>query len=342
MARWLPWALIALTIAAPWLEMSPTTVFFLAAAAMLPLAHWMGHATEQLADRMGEGVGGLLNATFGNAAELIIGILALQRGLVDLVKASLTGAILGNLLLVLGASLLVGGWKRKEQTFNATAAGTSATLMVLAVGGLALPSLQRLTGGAPALPFSEIVAGILIVVYILGLVFSLKTHAHLYTGHLPEVPEDGPSKASSFWRLAGAAALVTVVAERLVGATEHMVHELHWNELFIGVVVVAIVGNAAEHASAIFMAAKDRVDLALHIAAGSTLQIALFVAPVLVFAGLGMEAGMDLVFTPLEVVAVGLALAGFGLITYDGRSNWYEGVMLLALYAIIGTAFWFG
>lgn len=317
-------------------------MFFLSAAAMLPLAAWMGHATEELADQVGEGLGGLLNATFGNAAEIIIGILALQRGLVDLVKASLTGSILGNLLLVLGASLLAGGWSRREQTFSQQAAATSSTLLVLAVSGLALPSLERLTSGQAHHSFSLVVASILAVVYFLGLWFSLKTHAHLYTVELPEghVKSETPPRVA-FARLAGAAVLVAFVAERMVGATEHMVHDLGWNEVFIGVIVVAIVGNAAEHASAIWMAARDRVDLALHIASGSTLQIALFVAPLLVFVGVAVGQRMDLVFTPLEVVSVGLALAGFGLITYDGRSNWYEGVMLLALYALLGTAFWF-
>ncbi|MBC8515241.1 calcium/proton exchanger [bacterium] len=316
--------------------------FLVACGAIIPLAGGMGKATEDLANRCGEALGGFLNATFGNAAELIIGILALKRGLILLVKASLVGSILGNLLLVFGAALLAGGWKRKEQVFNLQAATASSALLVLAVAGLALPSLERMTQGEAHVGFSTAAAYILLGAYGLSLLFSLRTHTHLYTHNCPEEMIDTKTTRTALvGRLAAFAVLIGLYAEVLVGAVEGVADSWGWGEVFVGVVIVAIVGNAAEHASAVMVAMKNRMDLSLHIAAGSTTQIALFVAPALVLVGHAMGQPMDLVFSPLEVVAVALSVAGFSLIVQDGRSNWFEGTLLLSLYALLGVAFWF-
>jgi Ca2+:H+ antiporter len=321
----------------------------------VPLAGLIGKATEALASRAGAGIGGLLNATFGNAAELIIGIVILTRGpeLYPVVKATLTGSIIGNLLLVLGGAILVGGFRHREQEFNRQAVGIGATLMAIAAAGLLLPTLfyylpQPHTAAVDARRvenLSEEIAVVLIAVYILNLVFTLKTHVEMFNGE-GQAGERDKKPPWSLWIalgvLLGATIGVAFLSEWLVDAIQSAAHTLGMNNIFIGVIVVAIVGNAAEHFSAVQMAWQDKMDVAVSIAVSSSTQIALFVAPVLVFASLlmGHSHPLDLHFTPLEVVAVVLSIAVVSLVSHDGKSNWLEGVMLLALYLILALAFY--
>ena len=299
---------------------SGMAIFVTSALAIIPLAGLMGRATEQLAEKLGEGVGGLLNATFGNAAELIIAIIALRAGLHDLVKASITGSIIGNILLVFGAGALYGGLKFQFQKFNPTAAGLGATLLVLSAIGLVVPAIFDLVGGS-AVPATEDalsleISVVLIVTYLLSLVFTLKTHRHLYVG---EAPAEGHSHVGANTRraltlLLLATAGVALMSELLVGAVEEAAETLGMNEVFVGVILVAIIGNAAEHSTAIIMAGKNRMDAAITIAVGSSIQIALFVAPVLVFLSYAIgPAPMDLIFTKLEVVAVAICGGHHGI-----------------------------
>ena len=323
-------------------------IFLASSAAIIPLAALMGRATEQLAERLGEGVGGLLNATFGNAAELIIAIVALRAGLVDLVKASITGSIIGNVLLVFGASALWGGIKYQRQQFNRTAAGLSATLLVLSATALVIPAIFHLvvppTAAVAERTLSVEIAVVLLVTYVLSLVFSLRTHKHLYVGeagaHTDELtPTHSTGKAVLL--LLGATAGVALMSEMLVGAVEETAEVFGMNEVFVGVILVALIGNAAEHSSAILMAAKNKMDAAITIAVGSSIQIALFIAPVLVFLSyLIAPEPMDLRFTTLEVVAVGICVWIMAIIAQDGESHWMEGVQLLAVYAILALAFY--
>jgi Ca2+:H+ antiporter len=328
---------------------APAVVQFLASGiAIIPLAGVMGQATEQLAHRLGPGIGGLLNATFGNAAELILALFALSRGYDDVVKASLTGSIIGNLLLVLGASLLAGGVKFSIQKFNRTAAGAGSTLMVLATVGLIVPALfHNLVPNSAGLEHkvSVSVCVLLVFTYLLSLLFSLVTHRELLTGMKEEV---AAAISEVTWGLKHATSILLVatifvawMSEILVGAVEPAGVALGLNHVFMGVFVVAIVGNAAEHSTAIIMALKNQMDLAVGIALGSALQVALFVAPVLVFASYFRETPMDLLFTTLEVVAVILAVLVARMVAEDGESNWLEGAMLLMVYAILGVAFFF-
>lgn len=333
-----------------------TWIFVTSAAAIIPLAGLMGRSTELLAERVGPGIGGLLNASFGNAAELIIAIFALKRGMVDVVKASITGSILGNVLLVLGASFLAGGMKYSRQTFNATAAGISATMLALAAIGMLVPAafhahLVLHHSQADELGVSLEISVVLFAAYALMLVFSLKTHKHLYTAGVERHAEGQPGyeEIEGHWPgwlcvvvLLVATTLVGLMSELLVGAIEETRQQLGWAEVFVGVVVVAIVGNAAEHSSAIMVAMKNRMELSFQIAVGSGLQVAMFVAPVLVFVSFlpGFPQHMDLVFTMLEVVAVFVSVLIVGLVAHDGESNWMEGLMLLAVYGILGIAFY--
>lgn len=330
------------------LDAGAVAVFGASALGIVPLAGLMGRATERLAERLGEGVGGLLNATFGNAAELIIAGLALRAGLFDLVKASITGSIIGNVLLVFGLSALVGGYGRETQRFNRTAASVGSTLLVLSAVGLVVPAIfHSLARGRAAneLGVSLEIALVLMVTYVLSLWFTLRTHRHLYSGGVAHEPVDEAGAGSTrraLLLLLGATVGVALMAELLVGAAEVTAHALGWSEVFVGVILVAIIGNAAEHSTAILMARKDRMDAAVNIAVGSSIQVALFVAPLLVFLSYFVAPRpMDLLFTPLEVVAVALSVAVIALIAHDGESNWMEGVQLLAVYVILGIAFFF-
>lgn len=339
---------VILKFAAPNL---PAAVFIAACLAIIPLAGLLGHATEELASRTNEGIGGLLNATFGNAAELIIALMALQQGLHDVVKASLTGSIIGNILLVMGASFLAGGLKFKIQTFNPTAARSQANMLTLAAIALIVPAAYHYMGGqeAPLLErgMSLEIAGILLVTYVLGLLFSLRTHRHLFTGGGPKLQTDGQhghgwSLRTALIVLTGSTALIGWISEILVGVVEPAAEAMGMTGVFVGVIVVAIIGNAAEHSSAVVAALKNRTDLSIGISLGSSTQIALFVAPVLVLASLVVgPRPMDLVFTLPEVLAVALAVAISAQVTMDGESNWLEGVQLLSVYAILGIVFYF-
>ena len=323
-------------------------IFLASSAAIIPLAALMGRATEALAESFGEGVGGLLNATFGNAAELIIAIVALRAGLFDLVKASITGSIIGNVLLVFGASAVWGGVKFQRQHFNRTAAGLSSTLLVLSAVALVIPAIFHMivppTAGLAERTLSVEIAVVLIVTYVLSLYFSLRTHKHLYVGDAGEhaaALAPTTSTGRSIGLLLAATAGVAVMSELLVGAVEETAEIFGMNEVFVGVILVALIGNAAEHSSAILMAAKNKMDAAITIAVGSSIQVALFVAPVLVFLSyLIAPQPMDLRFTTLEVVAVGISVCIMSIIAQDGESHWMEGVQLLAVYAILGLAFY--
>lgn len=335
-----------------------TPIFVTAALAIIPLAGIMGRATEQLAHHVGAGLGGLLNATFGNAAELIIAGFALNAGLYDVVKASITGSIIGNILLVFGLSAFLGGLRRPVQKFNRTAASLGGTMLVLSAIGLVIPALFHAIASVPPSTESTLsrdIAIVLMATYALSLVFSLRTHPYLYEGDAARggheasgPPGDGPdagaamSVRASLSLLLASAAAVGVMSEMLVGAIEAAAEQFGMSEVFVGVILVALVGNAAEHSTAVLMAVKDKMDLAVNIAIGSSTQIALFAAPLLVFMSyvIGPEP-MDLVFTPFEVVAVGLAVGIAAQITHDGESHWMEGVQLIAVYVMLGMGFWF-
>jgi Ca2+:H+ antiporter len=321
-----------------------TAIFASSAIAILPLAGYIGRATDILAGRLGGGLGGLLNATFGNAAELIIGALALRRGLTDLVKASLTGSIIGNVLLVFGLCAFVGGIKHPVQRFNRTAAGLGSTMLLLSAIGLTVPAvfhfLAKTSGSAVDLTLDTEIAVVLIVTYVASLVFTLKTHRHLYASDRDEHSTESIGPALGM--LVGATIGVAWMSELLVGSVAETARALGMSELFIGVVIVAIIGNAAEHYSAVVMAARNQMDVAISIAVGSSTQIALFVAPTLVFLSyLIAPAPMDLLFTVFELVAVGIAVLTITLIAHDGETHWMEGVQLLAVYMILALGFYF-
>jgi Ca2+:H+ antiporter len=332
-------------IVANYTHQSPVVIFALACLGVLPLAGFMGDATEHLSARTGPTVGGLLNATFGNAAELIIAIVALRAGLIDLVKASIAGSILGNLLLILGLSLVAGGVRTSELKFNRTSVSMSAGMMTAAVVGLVFPALFHATHPNPdalvELRLSEGVAVVLIATYLLSLLFTLRTHRWLIGGDPHDMPGPIWSVVKAVVILGIATVGVAVMSEILVHATEAVTAQVGLSEFFLGLIVIPLIGNAAEHATAIVVARKGKMDLALQIAYGSSTQIALFVGPVLVFAGLIFGQDMNFVFTPFEVMAVGLATIVATLGTADGESHWFEGVQLLAVYALIGIAAFF-
>ncbi len=330
---------------------NPIAIFATSALAIIPLAGWMGRATEHLAEKMGEGMGGLLNATFGNAAELIIALMALRRGLFDVVKASITGSIIGNILLVLGLSILLGGLKYPRQVFNRTAAMLGSTMLALSAIALLMPAVFHIivqaNPNADEQDLSLEIAIVLTITYVLSLIFTLRTHSHLYTGGVDEKEEQqaigthGWSQTRSIVTLLVATGLVALMSEFLVGAVDEASHRLGLTEIFVGVILVAIIGNAAEHSTAVLVALKNKMDLALNIAIGSSMQIALFVAPALVFASYLFGKPMNLLFTPLEVVTIGASVLIVALIAQDGESNWMEGVLLLAVYTILGLTFFF-
>jgi len=319
-------------------------VFIISAVAIVPLAGLIGRGTDQLALHAGPRIGGLLNATFGNVTELIIAVFLVVRDEIPVVKASLTGSILGNLLLVLGLSFLAGGIRHREQTFNAQAAGVHASSLMLAVIGLFMPALFVLTTGRHDLIQREVVsgavAGILILMYAAALVFFMVTHEHLF-----RAPEENERPAwpvrTALLVLVAATALVALESELLVGALEPALRDLGISKFFVGLILIPIVGNAAEHGSAVFFALRNKVDATLEIAIGSSVQVALFVAPALVFISLIVGHPMDFVFTTFELAAVALATVIVALISLDGRSNWLEGAQLIGAYAIMAITFFF-
>ena len=308
----------------------------------------MGEATEHLAHHTGEGIGGLLNATFGNAAELIIALMALQRGLHDVVKASLTGSIIGNLLLVTGVSVVAGGLKFKSQYFNRSGARSQATMLLLATIAMILPATFHALAGDHARREHDLsleISAVLLITYALSLVFTLKTHKQLFGGEgrkVQQSDEEAWTMKKALGTLVVSTAVIAWISEILVGSVEAASHSFGMTSVFVGVIVVAIVGNAAEHSTAVMMAMKNRMDLTLGIALGSSIQIAVFVAPFLVLASYFIgPAPMNLVFTQAEVIAVALSVLIATQITNDGESNWMEGVLLLAVYAILGAVFFY-
>lgn len=340
--------LVPVAAAAELMHAPAIAVFALSALAIIPLSGLLGHATEELAGHTGPAIGGLLNATLGNLAELIIAALALQAGLTELVKASITGSILGNLLLVLGAAQLAGGLRFRAQQFNPHLAGMSVSLLFLAVIGLVVPALFQATHPDPlrvaTVRMSEWVAGFLIVGYALSLVYSMWTHRAVFgEGGAVATGEEAPgwSLRRSLLVLLGAAAAIGYLSELLVSSTEDAVEAIGLSQLFVGLVVVPIIGNAAEHSSAVMMAMKNRMDLALSIAVGSSIQVALLIAPLLVFLGLVLGRPMDLAFSLMEVASVALAVLVASQVVRDAESNWLEGAFLLIVYAVLGVAFFY-
>jgi Ca2+:H+ antiporter len=350
---------VPISIAAHFLEWGSAIVFITSCVAIVPLAAWMGTATEEIAVVAGPTLGGLLNATFGNATELIIALIALNAGLVNVVKATITGSIIGNLLLVMGLSMLLGGLRYKEQDFQPIVARVNASSMNLAVIAMLLPTAMDAT--TPGIDegtlqgLSVAVAGVLIVVYALTLLFSMKTHSYLFDVGMVDIELEAGEAVSSpteepehkvnlgLWIgvLLGVTLLVALESELLVGTLEEATSQLGLTALFTGVILLPIIGNAAEHATAVTVAMKNKMDLSVSVAVGSSLQIALFVAPVLVIAGWFLGQPMDLDFNPFELVAVTVAVLIANSISSDGKSNWLEGILLIAAYLVLGLAFYF-
>jgi len=328
------------------LHANPTFNFIVACLGMIPLAGLIGESTEALAIFTGPKIGGLLNATLGNAAELIITIVAIRAGLLDLVKASITGSIIGNLLLVLGFSVLLGGLKHGTQCFSRSHAATNATMLVLAVIALTVPSLfnHTLTGrvllAATTEAISLSVAGVMIVLYGLGLLFSLRTAKSALA---PEVPAEMPhwSMRTALVVLAVATMAVVWLSEILVNSVEAVMAASGLSEFFLGIILIPIIGNVAEHLVGVQMAMKNKIELSLEIALGSSLQISLFVAPVLVFISLAFGNYLNLMFNQFELVALMAAVIVAALVSSDGETNWLEGAELIAVYLILGVAFFF-
>jgi len=342
----LDWLLVFIPIAAffDYVAHNELLTFLTAAAAIIPLAGLIGRATEQLAEHAGPRIGGLLNATFGNVAELIISFFLILDDEIDVVLASLTGSIIGNLLLVLGLSLLVGGIKYKEQHFNAAAAGVHSTSLMLAVAGLLMPALFVLTTHSREFVEREtvsiVVALVLMALYGLALLFTMVTHEHLFrvpTEH--EEPEWPKRRAITVLLIA--TGLTAWMSEMLVGALEPALADIGLSKFFVGLIVIPIIGNAAEHSSAVTFALKNRLDITLEIAIGSSVQIALFVAPLLVFISLAVGHPMSFLFSPFEIAAVALSAVLVSMVSRDGESNWLEGAQLLGTYVIMAVSFFF-
>ena len=325
-------------------QTSPLLLFGLAALGIVPLAGVLGEATEDLASHLGQGLGALLNATMGNATELIIAIFALHAGHTEVVKASLSGSIIGNILLVLGLSVLAGGWKRERQHFSRQTAAVSSTMLFIAVVALVMPAVFSLSVFGEMREHAATIENVslwtslvLIVVYLLSLRFAFGTHAAKQEeAHKSERPV-----RSALVALVLATILIAVLSEILVAQIDATKQALGLSELFLGVVVVAIIGNAAEHASAVFMAIENKMDLALGIAIGSSAQIALLVAPLLVFYSWFIHKPMSLLFVPLEIAGIAVAVLIVEMISSDGETTWFEGVQLLAVYLILAVAFYF-
>ena len=356
----------------------PLLIFIFAAIALIPLAKLIGDSTEHLAIHYGPTVASLLNVTFGNAAEIIIGIVAISAGLLNLVKASIIGSVIGNILLIFGLSLIVGGLKQKEQFFNKENTGYQSSMLFLAIIGLAVPSILAITVLKPTTEvslanqgniqfISDVLAFVLLGVYIASIIFTFVTHKHLFASPSMEREEDKGQRGTnetnkvykdidnqrqhsddSHWSkkksilLLGAGVIgVVLVSEVLVSSVEVTIKKFGFGEMFVGAIIVGIVGNAAEHSSAIMLARKGKLDLSIGIAAGSGTQVAIFVVPILVIAGIVVNRPFNLVFTIYELAVVFLAALILNLIAHDGKSNWFEGIMLTAVYVIIAVGFFF-
>ena len=349
---------IPIAVAVDLAHVSPVVIFVCSALGVIPTAALMGRATEELAARSGPGIGGLLNVTFGNAPELIIALFALEAGLHEVVKASIVGSVIGNILLVMGAAMFVGGLGRDRQRFSRTAASAQSSMLLLAIVALVMPAIFELVEGQglPG-PGSELiefdstvehlslaVAIVLMLSYVAGLIFSLRTHRDLFNPPSDDDPHHGEpwSVRRSVAALAGAGLAVGVMSEILVGSISEAAGSIGLTEFFVGAIVVAIVGNAAEHWVAVLVARKDKMDLAINISIGSSAQIALFVAPLLVLASFAIGPGpMPLVFNGFELGAMFFAVLIANHVTNEGESTWFEGIQLLAVYAVLALAFAF-
>lgn len=374
MLRWL-YYLLLMAVVAPaidliWGPQQALAIFICAILALIPLAALIGHSTEDLAQTVGPTVGGLLNATFGNAPELIIGIFALHAGLVSVVKASLTGSVISNSLLVLGSALAVGGWRWGKQYFNARDAGQYAAMMLLSVAGLLIPTTGSLLikDSSQQQDMSVAISVVLLVAYLAYLVSHIfRVHSDRRnprlgrarktpTEHLPSLREQdepaapvaapaGERQPASIWLTLGVLLVATLGmawnSELLVGTIEPVTKLFGWSPVFVGLVIIPIVGNAAEHSSSVYIALRDRVDLSMAIAAGSSIQVATFVGPLLVLISMFFSAHLDLVFSPLELVILGLATILFAVVSLDGESSWLAGVQLIAVYLIACIVFFF-
>jgi Ca2+:H+ antiporter len=347
---------IPLAVALELVRAPPELIFFTSAIGVIPTAAIMGTATEELADRAGPGIGGLLNVTFGNLPELLIAFFALREGLHEVVKASIIGSVLGNVLLVLGGSMLVGGLRRERQVFNRRAASAQATMLILALAALTMPAVFELVkGGGLPLPGDELVtfdhaveglsltvAIVLLIAYAGGLWFSLISHRDLFNPPEEDTEHEPWTVRKSVIVLAVAGLAVGLMSEILVGSIAHTAESVGLSEFFIGAVIVAVVGNAAEHWVAVYVAAKDKMDLAINIAVGSAAQVALFVGPVLVVISFFVGPNpLALVFNGFELAGIVLAVIIASHVTSQGESTWFEGLMLLALYAVLAATFLF-
>jgi Ca2+:H+ antiporter len=339
---------VPISIAAEYLEWGTMTVFITSALAIVPLAIWLSTATEEVAIVTGPAIGGLLNAVFGNATELIIGLVALKAGLIDIVKASITGTIISNLLLAMGLSMFFGGLRYKEQDFKPIVARVNGSSMTLAAIAILLPTLAFYTSGRVETPAIEqlsiTVAIVLIFVYFMTLIFSLKTHSYLYDVSLVELETTGEEKPN-LWLWLGILSVFTIAvafeSEIFVGVVEEATKGLGLTPLFTGVILLPLVGGAAEYVTAVGVAVKNNMDLSVSVAMGSSLLVALLMGPLLVLVGVAIGQPMDLSFNLFEVVAVSVAVIVANLISLDGKSNWLEGMLLLSTYIILGAAFYF-
>jgi len=340
---------VPIAVGLDWYGANPILIFVVSALAIVPLAGLMGRATEQLSFYVGATIGGLMSASLGNAPELIISGFALKEGLVDIVKASITGSILGNLLFTLGLAMVIGGWGRERQRFNPTVAGLSGGLLLVAAIGLLIPAIFHFASGKDREVSTEI-AIVLFVAYILSLVFTLKTHRQLIestssasaaAGEHEEGNEERWSKGKAIAVLAGVTVLIAIVSEILVGAIEPASASIGLTPIFAGVIFLSLVGNAAEAMNAVQFARKDQMDLSFGIAVGASTQVALFVAPALVFLGYVIGQPMDLHFTVFEIAAIVLSVIIASRLTSEGESNWMEGVMLLSVYLMLAIGFFF-
>lgn len=334
---------VPISIAGEYMGFPETTLFVLSALAIIPLAGLMGEATEEISFYSGPRIGGFLNATFGNATELIIAFFAMKAGLFDVVKASIAGSVIGNILLVLGASMLVGGLKYKTQHFNQKVIDVSASMLLFAVIGLTIPAVFTHTVSPTLLTsryegLSVIVAIIMFLIYILSLVFSFYTHKDLYSVDHDEESNPKWTLRKAILTLIGSTVLIGIESEIFVSAVEPMTKAIGLSEFFVGIILVPIIGNAAEHSTAILMAAKNRMNIAVEIALGSSLQIILFVTPVLIFLSL-LFSPMSIIFNTFELVALIFSVLIANRLASDGESNWLEGVQLIAVYVIIAAAF---
>jgi len=338
---------VPIAIVSEYMHAPGTVVFFLCALSLVPLAKFIGESVDELSMRTGTAVGGLLNATFGNATEIIVGIFALRAGLITVVKSSITGAVLANLLLAVGLSMFFGGRKRIKQTFNATAMQSSSSTLMIAVIALVVPAVFFLstgtTGSDTSVTMEDLslfVSVLIIITYAASLVFSLYTHKHLYTEEVGKfMPKWSVGKSVTI--LLSATLAVSWLSEILVGSIEPVVSQFGWSEYFIGAVLVAIIGSVAEVFSAVRVAVQDRMDLAVQIGIGSATQIIMLAAPLLVIAGSFMPTKMSLVFNPFELTGIILSVFIVSSVVSDGESNWLEGLQLLMAYLIIATAFFF-